>query len=413
MEFCRGWLADLMYLGLMKPSSKVAIMVCLCATLCGGLARGATENQGTEVAGTLTKITGVAISPLLGVGAVGAWDWWKAPAEKRAHLPWHARPQFWVPALLLVAAVAAKDVMGTAAPPGLKKPLDVAETVENKVSGLVAAGAFVPIAAMIFHASGDGGTTSTHTGLAGMAVIDLTPLLNILTVPLAVAAFVVVWLLGHVINVLILISPFGAVDAVLKSARTGLMGLLTAVHLIDPWVAAGMSLVIIVIAFFVAGWSLRLTVFGSVYVWDFVTRRRNRFTPAANANWMFAGRKIGRTPVRTYGKLVTTADGKLTFDYRPWMFGAPRTVALPAGKYAVGRGLFYPALLLVDGEDAKQMLVMPPRYKKHEEAVARIYGLGEVRDTGLLKGIKSIWRWFTRDLFGAESKEAAAAAGTA
>jgi hypothetical protein len=49
-----------------------------------------------------------------------------------------------VPALALVGACAAKDSLGAVLPPGWKKPLDVLETVENKATGLVAAGAIIP-----------------------------------------------------------------------------------------------------------------------------------------------------------------------------------------------------------------------------------------------------------------------------
>lgn len=62
----------------------------------------------------------------------------------RAALPWYAHWEFFVPALLIVGACAAKDALGAAVPPGLKKPLDLLELVENKTSGLVAAGAVVP-----------------------------------------------------------------------------------------------------------------------------------------------------------------------------------------------------------------------------------------------------------------------------
>ena len=41
----------------------------------------------------------------------------------------------------------------------------------------------------------------------------------------------------------------------------------------------GAAIVLIVIAYFVAGWSFRLTVFGSVFCWDFLTLRKHRFTP--------------------------------------------------------------------------------------------------------------------------------------
>ncbi len=49
----------------------------------------------------------------------------------------------------------------------------------------------------------------------------------LLTVPLATTVFVLVWLLGQSVNILILVSPFGVVDAALRSVcpRTSLMGL--------------------------------------------------------------------------------------------------------------------------------------------------------------------------------------------
>src|ERR1041385_903063 len=107
-------------------------------------------SAGLELATTLSMITGVAISPLLGVGAVGGWEYFSTPAAERAYLDWYAEPLFWIPALLLVALVGLKDILGTAAPSVLKKPFDVAELIENKISGLVAAGAFVPLIIKIF-----------------------------------------------------------------------------------------------------------------------------------------------------------------------------------------------------------------------------------------------------------------------
>lgn len=393
----------------MKTLLAVMLLI-VCVAGHATAAESQPKGKGMEIAVAVTKVTGIAMSPLLGTSAVGAYDWWQAKTpEQKAKLPWYGHPSFWVPALLLVGVVAGKDTLGAILPPGAKKPLDVAETIENKVSGIVAGGAVIPLIATIFHGAG-----SSHASLAGLgfAAIDFTPLLNVLTVPVMVAAYVFVWLVGHVINVLILISPFGAVDAALKSARTSLLGLLVIVHKIDPVWGAVLSLIIIVFAYFVAGWSFRLMVYGSVFTWDFVTRRRKRFRPADNANWMFAARKIEKMPVRTYGKLMKDAAGKLTFEYRPWLVMAKRTQALPEGQYAVGRGLFYPDVLLVEGDRTKSLLTLPPRYKGHEEELAQAYGIRDVRDTGLLRGIRAIWRWFTRNLFGDESKEAAAVAAS-
>jgi hypothetical protein len=103
-------------------------------------------------------------------------------------------------------------------------------------------------------------------------------------------------------------------------------------------------------------------------------------------------------------------QGQLVFEYRPWLVLQKQSVPLPQAAYAVGRGLFYPEIMTVEGEKEKTLLVLPPRYKKHEEAIGRIYAITEMRDTGILKGVKAIWRWWTRNLFGAEPKPAGATA---
>ena len=162
---------------------------------------------------TVSMITGVAISPMLGVSAVGAYDYYQAKTpEEKANLPWFANPLFWVPAMLLVGACFLKDSAGIVIPTALKKPFDVAETAEHKISGLVATGAFVPIAASIFHAPAQ---TSASLAAMGFATIDLHWFYNALMVPVAMAAFFIVFLASNAINILILLSPFTTVDVAL------------------------------------------------------------------------------------------------------------------------------------------------------------------------------------------------------
>ena len=43
-------------------------------------------------------------------------------------------------------------------------------------------------------------------------------------VGICIAIFAIVWMASHAINVLILLSPWGAIDAALKSARTARLG---------------------------------------------------------------------------------------------------------------------------------------------------------------------------------------------
>jgi hypothetical protein len=395
---------------------KTLVRILLVAAVLGGLVNPAfavekaTEKKastpGLEAAKTLSTVTGVAISPLMGVGAIGAYDYFNTAPEKRANLHWYAQPWFWLPALLLVGLVAAKDVLGTAAPTALKKPFDVAETLENKVSGMVAAGTFVPFMVTIFPTAADQTTAALHQ--AGFAAISSGQLANWLMVPFAIALFLVVWLASHAINILILISPFTTVDTALKSLRLSVLGMVTITAWINPWMGALFSAVVVVVAWLIAGWAFRLMVLGQVYVWDFFTLRRHRFLPTANGNWMFAARAIDKTPIRTYGKLSTDTTGKRIFEYRPWLVLPKRTLELPPGNYAVGRGLFYPEVMRVDGSDTKTVFILPPRYKGHEADLAKACNTPDVRDVGILKGFKAIGSAM-RSLFGAGDKREIAA----
>lgn len=361
------------------------------------------RSPAAPIAGAISTVTGIAISPLLGTGVYGAYHYFKTPSEERGALPWYAKISFWGPALLVVGACALKDAFGAVLPPGWKKPLDVLETVENKATGLVAAGAVVPftmgaLSKMIL----DSGAAQPSASLlpAGMATIqmgaiDWSWLLNILTVPFGVAIFVVVWMASHAINALILISPWGAIDAALKSARTAVLGLLTISATLDPWVSAGLSLVVIVIAYLIAGWSFRLTVFGSIFCWDFFTLRRRRFHPDARENKLFSSNLLTKqgVPMRTYGRLSSEPEnGAWAFKYRPWLVLPERTVTVRPSAPFVGEGLFYSAI----GDGEKTMFVLPPRYRGHERAVVEAYRIeGGVQPAGLLKS----WR-LMRELFG-------------
>jgi hypothetical protein len=361
----------------MKKVLLPLIVVLLCGSLLG--ARAETKPAATglpsdaqKLAQTISMITGVAISPLMGVGGVGAWQYFEAKTpEAKAKLPWYANPMFWVPALLLVGVCFIKDTAGTALPTAIKKPLDVAETVEHKISGLVATGAFVPIAASVFHATGH---TGASLGVMGFAGIDLHWLYNGIMVPVSMVAFFIVFLASNAINILILLSPFTVVDAALKGFRTAILASVAATAWANPWIGAAWALIIIGISYFIAGWSFRLSHFGLEYVWDFFTLRRHRFTPDAKTNKVFLGRKISKVPARTYGKLVRDEWGNYQFNYRPWLVLSPRTLALPEGRYAVGKGLFYSEIMKVDGDVTQTALLLPPRYNSHE--VCSRHGLG-------------------------------------
>ena len=363
------------------------------------------RSPAAPLAGAISTVTGMAISPMLGTGAYGDYKWATAKdAAARAALPWYAQWTFFGPALLIVGACAAKDALGAVVPPGLKKPLDVLETIENKATGLVAAGAVVPftmsaVSKMMLGVptAGTDGAVLGSSGLAMLHVgaIDFSGLLNVLTVPFGLAMFAVVWMASHAINVLILLSPWGAIDAALKGARTALLGLLTLTATLNPWIGAALSILVIVIAWMVAGWAFRLTCFGSVFCWDFFTVRRARFAPKENDNRMFAGGNLPGVPPRTYGRLALRTSGGIEFYYRPWLVMPERSavVANDKAELAVGKGLFFSS---ITANDRDTLFLLPPRYRGHEETLSRAYLMGGgVRDAGLRKA----WG-VLRELFG-------------
>jgi len=362
------------------------------------------KSPASALSSTLTTLTGIAISPLLGTGVYGAYQYITAPdAAARAKLPWFAQPRFFIPALLIVLACFCKDALGAILPPGWKKPLDVLETLENKASGLVAAGAVVPFTmdslrgligggGGLFSAAGD----SAHT--AGLAMvhasaINFSYMLDLLTVPLGIALFAVVWMASHAINVLILLSPWGAIDAALKSARTALLGLLVVTAKLNPLYAAILSIVVIIIAWFVAGWSFRLMIFGTDFCWDIFTFRKHRFKVDARVNKLFSGARLPKVPTRTYGRLASEPEnGLFYFTYRPWLVLPARAREVKFTEPTVGKGLFFSTIC--DGN--KTMFTLPPRYRGHEEEVARAYGFtGGVKAAGILKGWSSLKELFT------------------
>ncbi|HVT72703.1 MAG TPA: hypothetical protein VHD61_06170 [Lacunisphaera sp.] len=375
------------------------------------------KTPGVELAVMASQVTGIAISPLLGVSCIGAWQWWGAhtPAEKAA-LPWFAQLQFWLPALLLVALCAAKDSLGAMVPPGLKKPLDVAEVFENKVSGLVAAGAVVPslvalASKFVVQQAGlePGAALTSGLAMIQLGTLDLSWLLTILMVPLSVAVFAVVWVVAHAINVLILLSPWGGVDAFLKASRTAVLSLVAATAYIDPVVGATLSLGIVVLAWFLAGWAFRLMVFGTVFSWDFLTLKHRRFQLLADGNKLFTARKLPGAPLRTWGRLHQEAEGRLLFKYRPWLVLAERSIEVPREGLVVGKGVFYSEVLGFEKVADKNvtLLLLPPRYRGHEELFARTYHISGTCDVGLRRA----WSWLKEALgFGARRAAPAAAA---
>ncbi len=374
-----------------------SLVMCWCAPDASAITAASAKEKtpGVELAQTISLITGVAISPLLGVGAVGAWKYFEArSAQERALLPWFAKPWFWVPALLIVAACFLKDTLGIAVPKVLKKPFDAAEVIEHKVSGLIATGAFVPLIVPLMEKA------SSHANEVAMggtflASIDATTLANIVFIPAMMLIFVVVCIASSAVNILILLSPFRVVDVALKTFRLAVLSAVTLTAFANPWLGVFVALVVVVFAFLIAGWSFRLSHFGLTFIWDLLSGRRKHFTPDPAANHVFLFRGIRGAPARSYGLLSRDEKSGFIFKYHPWLVLPRRTLELPAGTYVVAKGLFYSEIARLEGGSLKAAILLPPRFRSHEERLVSIYGLAGVREAGL----RAAFGWF-KELLG-------------
>lgn len=354
---------------------------------------------GVELARGISEITGVAISPLLGVSSVGAWRYIWASAEERPLLPWFCHPAFWGPGYVLLAACFLKDFLGTAAPPLLKKPLDVVELFENKLSAVMACAAFVPFIVSQFTTTASGPPEALAHGanLPLAAMLGTFPVdARLVTVPLATIVFLAVWLTGHAVNVLIALCPFGFIDAGLKLFRTAVLSVLTAASFLSPLLGALVALLIIAVALVLAPWAFRLTVFGTVCGLDVLFPWRGRRRVRVEEPHAFLAQTLAGAPVRSYGRIVREARGGAAFVFRPWLVLPERSVPLAREELCIAKGMLFPSLhqpCLRRGRSVMAVILLP-RYRSHEEQIARHFGLSEVQESPLRRGLLSVRVWF-------------------
>ncbi|HSI64708.1 MAG TPA: hypothetical protein VLE43_16385 [Candidatus Saccharimonadia bacterium] len=355
----------------------------------------------------ISQVTGTAISPLLGVSAVGAWKYIQTPAHQRHLLPWYCHPWAWGIGFGLITLVLMKDVFGAAAPALVKKPLDFAELFEDKASALMASTAFVPLIALAMaqvNAIPLQDATTSMTMPAEMGFATATPQLAFLDIPwvrvaiympVMIVCFLVVWLSSHAINVLIALSPFGLVDVALKFSKLALLVLVTGASLIHPLLGLLICLPIIALAAYLSGWAFRFTVFGTVFGWDLLLCRKADTENLKEGVRCFTARKANGVPVRTYGKLKVNALGMHVFHHRAWLILPAREVALEQPVDGLTRGMLHPTITRSDLQGRPRgVFLLSPRYRHCIEEIGGHLGIQSFSDSPLRRGLKAVKIWF-------------------
>ena len=194
---------------------------------------------------TLVKETSVAISPVIGLSYL------LLTGDKSVE---DLKPGIWV-VIVLLGATLLKDVGGTFVPGILKKPLDALDFFQNQGLGAVCAALFVPDLYQSLYAILESMPSQADPNspiLAASAAGSGSNMLELLAMPLSIACFLAVWLLSNCINVLILMSPFSTVDICLKGVKVTALGAIAGLSAVDPLIGAGLSVLIILFAFYTA-----------------------------------------------------------------------------------------------------------------------------------------------------------------
>tara|TARA_R110002096_G_scaffold97579_6_gene217467 strand:+ start:358 stop:1641 length:1284 start_codon:yes stop_codon:yes gene_type:complete len=368
-----------------------------------GIADGETQLPGVAFAEGLSQLTGVAISPLLGVSVIGTWKYFNTPEEARGDLPWICHPAFWSVGLGILLLCFFKDTIGTIAPSFIKKPLDFLELFEDKFSAVIAGTAFVPflveqyarhggeheIAAFISHESI--ATTATIPA-PSLAMIDSVWIIT----PIALIGFFTVWIVSHAITVLAALSPFRLLEVFLKITRLGILGLMTMLYLISPVIAAILSGFVIIICAFLAPKAFRLSVYGTVIGTDFIRSliHHRPYDPERLRSFLV---KQGNSSLKagSFGAIIPASSGRIVFRSRWFFFGKERAIALPEKENLVlADGILFPTLRQIDLATGKEKTLVHflPRYRHCSEEIAKTLGI-ENRKTVVARGFHAARAW--------------------
>lgn len=350
-------------------------------------------SRGERINRAFVMLTGEAVNPLLGVTALGIYNYLRTDDALRARLPLHDQPVVWAPLLAIILLMLFNSTLCEAMPL-LKVPLNALGDLVNKAGAV----ALLPLMVKMFadavatpaarHLAAFADTAFPAAQAAEAGAVDMVWYALAWTAGALVAllVYLAVWMTFNVVDVLILICPFPGVDAMLKSFRLSVIGLLAATYQFSPGLAALLALAVVAVSLALAGWSFRLSIFGLVFSTDILFFRRAAADPArglpAFSTLGIAG-PAHRLPMRTLGRLEKNADGELIFSYRPWLLLPRRTRTLgKASAFACGVGLWNPFIVANDSS-ASPFLRLPPRYRHAADALAGTFGLSGTVPCGM------------------------------
>lgn len=339
-------------------------------------------------AAKLSEMTGIALNPLLIGGAFRAWQYQKTPEAERVNLHWTAQPWFWGSLLAVGLLFLLNGSIGRIFPPTAKL-MDAVESLEGKVAPLYTAPMLIPLGVQFVQLVDQSGLMPVSQAVAGEFVMPMLSEASSLTwvVGTVLALFImsITWLSNQAIHTLVLLSPLGVLSILVRMLQFSVIALLLLATWIHPVLGMFVALLILFACLRLAGWSFRLTVFGSVFAWDWLGLTEQKQPEEKILAFSGSGLPCCR---RQLGYLMRQ-NGGWYWVYRPWLIFPKRTVKLVTGSYVLLQGVSYHQLL----DNEKVLVSFPPRYRVEAELLAQKLANGQMRDSWLRQGLKGAWVW--------------------
>ena len=369
--------------------------------------------NGEIIAEEISKATGCAISPILGISVLGAYTYYTTPVEKRDQVPWHAKPVFWAPLLVVLLGIILKDSSKIALPKIIIMPLDAIETLLEKnvsaVLGLLVILSSItgkgieqlqlagydfsfPLLTSAYAAeSVNSAATATTAGLFEVGFLSL----------LVTVVFGLVWVVSQSFNFLMFLCPFSWLDLLLATIKNSIVALLVGAYLVNPFLGLFVSAVIILISLFLFSRSYRFVIFGTIISSDILFKKSRKHEIESSPIKAFAGSELPGVPPLSYGSL-TAEDTILVFHYRPWLLMPSKsiTTSYQSDNCDIGIGALSPVIVTTGKNFSTDLTLfrLRPLYHSHENRVAELLGLKGVRDVAFGKTIRDGYRWLLEQL---------------
>ncbi len=350
------------------------------------------ESRAGAITSGITQITGLAINPLLVLIVIGVLDWQSLPEGATPLL--HANPWFWGSLCALLAFSLGLRLL-TPLIPGFGKLLKGVILVEQKIMGLLTAGLLIPTIALTMENTGL--TSSDHAQVAVAGIFGTSGY-----VVAGLLIYSVVWVVSHVIDSLVLLSPFALIDATLLTMRTTLLAILGVAYWIEPAFSAGICCLLIVICFLIAGWCIRINILASTFAFDLLTLRCKWMRPNQWPIRVFITGKSGLAPTRTRGLLERDPDG-LRVRWRRFYWLTKRSTVLHRGSAKLVRGVVWSELYAESSPKVLVTLILPPRYFNHDQWISEHLEIPAENGT-IRRGLAGVVDFF-RNIWSAGSKK--------